>query len=124
MECFAHEGKSAAGLCKSCGKAVCRSCALDQGFAIACSESCAREASALHEMNQRGKKLYGIDAKRSRLPSGVIMWLLFGLTFCGLGAFASWRSGEPEWFLLVFGTACFVVAAIAYRRAREIGIQC
>lgn len=123
-ECFSHRGVNAVGVCKSCGKAVCRDCGRDLGFALVCSEGCAREAADFHEMNQRGKKLYGIGVDRKRLPSGVVMWLLFGTLFGGFGVYTSVRTGVPDGFLLIFGVACFVIAALAHRRAKEVGLQC
>lgn len=124
MECFSHPGTGSVGVCKSCGKAVCRTCARDISFALVCSESCAREAAELHEINQRGKKLYGIGVDRKKLPSGVVMWLLFGTMFGGFGVYTYLRSGVPDWFLLIFGLACFVIAAMAYRRVKDLGLQC
>jgi hypothetical protein len=92
---------------------------------VACSEACAQEASLLHEMNQRGKKVYGLGGgARSVIPSGVIMWALFCVFFVGIGVFTYIRSGHLEPFMLGFGTLCGVVGFIAYRRARNIGLQC
>ena len=123
MECFAHSGTQAVGVCKSCGKAVCRACVIDLGTSIACCDRCAKEATDLHEMNQRGKKIYGIGVP-DKLPSGVIMWLLFALLFGGFGIYQSYRNHEPEWFLLLFGALSLVIAFIAYRRAKDVGLQC
>lgn len=124
MECFAHQGSCAVGVCKACGKAVCRSCAIDVGVALACSQDCAKEAADVHEMNQRGKRIYGIGVDRKRLPSGIVMWLLFGTIFAGFGAVSSYRSHEPDWFPLLFGLAFYFIAWLAYRRVKEIGLQC
>ena len=124
MECFSHSGVQAVGICKTCGKAVCRTCAVDVGIALACSDACADEAKDVHEMNQKGKKIYGIGASRSKLPSGVIMWLLFAAFFGGYGIYVSYRKQQPEWFLLIFGAISLVIAVIAYRRAKDLGLQC
>lgn len=124
MECFAHPGANSVGVCKACGKAVCRTCAVDNGFALACSGSCAQEAADLHEMNRRGKRIYGIGVDRKKIPSGVIMWLLFGAIFLGVGVITSLRSNQTEWFSLLFGAAFFFIAWLAYRRAKDMGIQC
>jgi NAD(P)-dependent dehydrogenase (short-subunit alcohol dehydrogenase family) len=124
MECFSHPSSQAVGVCKGCGKAICRACAKDLGFAVACSDACAAESTDVHEMNQRGKKLYGIGVAKNKIPSGVIMWILFGLLFGGFGVLNSFRNGQAEWFILVFSATSFVVAFIAYRRAKEVGLQC
>lgn len=124
MECFTHPGACSVGVCKTCGRAVCRDCAVDAGFAIACSPACAREAADVHEMNQRGKRIYGIGVARRRFPAGAAAWLLFGTLFSAFGAYVWLRTGKPEWFLLLFGLASFLIAGFAYRRARDVGIDC
>jgi len=84
MNCFLHGNSSAVAVCKTCGKGVCSVCAIDKGVAVTCSDTCANEAAVLHEMNQRGKKIYGLTGAKSSLPSGVIVWTLFCLFFIGL----------------------------------------
>ena len=123
MECFAHPSSPAVAACKACGRAVCRTCARDLGFAVACSDTCAKEAADLHEMNQRGKRIYGIGMK-PKLASGVIVWIMFAVLFIGWGVFQTIKTGEPEWFPIIFGIGAGVIAAIVYRRSREIGLQC
>jgi len=123
VECFRHESAPAVAVCKTCGKAACRVCATDLGFAVACSETCGKEAADVHEMNQRGKKIYGIGM-RPRIASGVLVWSLFTILFLGFGVIESWKRGQPEWFPIVFGAGTLVMAVIAYRRSKEIGLQC
>jgi hypothetical protein len=125
MECFTHEGKTAVGVCKACGKAVCRSCAKDIGFAVACSDTCATEYGELNEMNQRGKRIYGIGKNaKKKLPSGVTMWLLFAVFFGGFGILPIFKIGRPDWFFLIFSGISFIVAYISYRRSKDLGLQC
>lgn len=123
MKCFTHNSDVAVGVCKTCGKAICRTCAIDSGMFVTCSDACTKEAIDLHEMNQRGKKIYGIGVPK-KMPSGVIMWLLFGALFGGFGIYQSYRHHEPEWFLLLFGALSFFIAFLAYRRTKEVGLQC
>jgi prefoldin subunit 5 len=40
MRCFYHEEKQAVGLCKSCGKGICKECAVDLTTALACRGHC------------------------------------------------------------------------------------
>jgi hypothetical protein len=123
MECFSHAGSPAVGVCKTCGKATCRSCAKDAGLFMTCSEVCEKEAADVHEMNQRGKKLYGIGVPK-RIASGVIMWFLFALLFGGFGVFQTIKKQQPEWFLLLFGAVAFCIGILAYKRTKESGLQC
>ncbi|MDC0358841.1 hypothetical protein OAO01_08500, partial [Oligoflexia bacterium] len=75
MECFKHLGESGVGLCKSCFKAVCKSCAIELEHGLACSEECATDVKEYNEMQERGKSLYGIGPRKSRVPAtGVILW--------------------------------------------------
>ena len=125
MECFTHNGKSAVGICKACGKAVCRTCAKDLGFGLACSDTCATEYTELNEMNQRGKRIYGIGKNvKKKLPSGVVMWLMFAVFFGGFGIFQTIKTGRPDWFLLIFSAISLIVAFISYRRSKDLGLQC
>lgn len=123
MECFTHIGSQAIGVCKICGKAVCRGCAIDGGMHITCCEACSKEAVDLHELNQRGKKIYGIGVPR-KTPSGVIVWLLFAALFGGFGIFQSIKNHQPDWFLLLFGAVSLLVALLAYSRSKDSGLQC
>jgi len=124
MECFTHSGSSAIAVCKVCGKAVCHACAVDAGVAIACSEVCGQEATALHEMNQRGKKIYGIGIAKPKVVSGVIAWLLLAALFGGTGTYGAFGNKQGAWFLLAFAGISIVIAIIAHRRAKDIGLQC
>ncbi|MFO1414812.1 MAG: hypothetical protein U1F10_13070 [Burkholderiales bacterium] len=90
---------------------------------VPCSEACAKEAADVHEMNQRGKKIYGIGTARRTVATTVLIWFVFTVTFLGDGIFLTWRRGEPEWFLLTFGAGSLLVGVLAYRRSRDIGLQ-
>jgi hypothetical protein len=123
MECFTHANTNAVGVCKNCGKAICRECAHDAGFAVTCSDACATEAAALNEMNQRGKKLYGIDATSSRLASSVVMWAIFFVCSIGYGLWQLPRNHDLAVYVLGFGGICGFMCLFSYRRSKSIGLQ-
>lgn len=123
MECFTHTSSQAVGICKTCGKAVCRNCAKDAGMFITCSDTCEKEAADVHEMNQRGKKIYGIGVPK-KIASGVIMWFLFAALFGGFGIFQTIKNHQPDWFLLLFGVVSLFIGILAYKRTKESGLQC
>src|SRR5438046_5957542 len=109
MECYAHPTAASVGVCKACGKAVCRACARDLGFALACSERCAAEATEVNEMTQRAKRMYGLGSTSARVPLAVTMYSLFGIVLPGWSAYEYWWTHRRvEWFPLVFGVLCFV----------------
>ena len=124
MECFNHPSIQAVGICKTCGKALCRSCVIERDFIVACSEACAKDATEVHEMNQCGKKIYGIGVAQTKVPSGVIVWLLFAALFGGFSIFISIRDQEPDWFTLLSAVVFFFIAGLAYKRAKELNLQC
>ena len=78
MECFAHAGATAIGLCKSCAKGVCRECARDLGFALACSERCATYAAELDSMNKKAKQIYAVGGRKRKPNFLLIMLIVIG----------------------------------------------
>lgn len=124
MHCFTHQDSHAVAICKTCGKAICSICTVSVPFALTCSLDCSEEAKAVHEMNQRGKKIYGIGVAQKRLPTGVVVWGLFAVLFGGAGAINTISSDTPDWFSICFGIASVIVAATLYKRAKETGLQC
>jgi hypothetical protein len=77
-------------------------------------------------MTQRAKRIYGIGGGTgaTRLATGVIMWGLFAVFFIGFGVAPLFRGRQLEWFPLAFGILSAIVAAVAFKRSRESGIQC
>jgi membrane associated rhomboid family serine protease len=74
-------------------------------------------------MNARGKKIYGIGATKSKIPSGAIVYFIMGAVFGGAGLLGS-AGDEPQWFLIIMGIMFGSFGALAYRRAKDIGLQC
>lgn len=124
MECFEHQAVAAVGLCKSCGKALCKSCAILFPKGMACTEECAKDAKELIEMNERGKKLYGIgEYKTNKLATGVLVWLLlssvmwvaFGITYF---------IGNADFSSLAMAVVFSVITAVVYRSSKATGLNC
>lgn len=124
MECFRHEHIVAVGLCKTCARAVCRSCARGSGYSLTCSPECNKDAADMHTMNNRAKKIYGLGDAKKTLPMAAMMWGLFAAMFGGFGIFTTLTKGETEWFLLTFGVLCLFLAIVTYRRTRALEINC
>ena len=124
MHCFQHRTQMATGICKYCGKAVCPDCVKDTGHGLACSDSCAVEVDANHEVMQRTKQIYSIG-KKSRLPTtGVLFYLVFGLLFAGFGLSPTLYGANVEWFTTAMGSAFVAFGVIAYFRTRKLQINC
>ena len=123
MECFAHPGVNGVGVCKGCGKAVCRNCARDLGFAIACSEACAKEATDLHQVNQRSKRLVDVGRSSGFLSGGVFVYGLFAVFFLGWALVAFLRSGAVDGASIGIGVLFVIVGVVIHRRAKKITSQ-
>lgn len=125
MECFEHPAAAAAGLCKSCGKAVCRSCAIVFPKGLACSDACAKDAKELVEMNERGKKIYGIgEYKNNKLATGVKIWLLLSAVMWISFGFGYFSYRNVDYGSLVMAVGFSFVTAIIYRSSKNTGIKC
>jgi hypothetical protein len=125
MECFEHTGVPAIGICKSCNKAACKTCAIIFPKGIACCEACAIDAKELVEMNERGKKLYGIGPyKSNKLASGVWIWLLLTVLMWLLAGVSYFTSNRMDYGTLMMAIGFSIVTAIVYRSSKRSGLQC
>jgi len=119
MQCFVHDDKNAAGVCKHCGKAVCHACAQVFDYGVACSEACATRLGEQDEMTQRALRIYGVGAYKTKVPETLIWNVLFGLIFIGFGVYEWMRSSKFEnaaYFLVIGGFICLVSIVRAVRR--------
>ena len=99
MECFAHPAISAVGTCKSCGKGVCRSCAIQVERGLSCSEPCrpfAESLSLVQKMSIRNVSMQ--SSQRLVLP-------LIPILFLGMGFYllATGHNEMYSWFHVVTG---------------------
>jgi len=125
MECFVHSDKPAVGLCKSCYKAVCKNCSIELGHGLACSEVCAKDVAELNEMNERGKRIYGIGFRKSRVPStGVILWGFLTCIMWAVFLIPYFMKNKFEGSNLVIAIIFSVFWALTYYSSRRTGLQC
>ena len=71
MRCFYHEDREAIGTCKSCGKGLCRECAVDLTKGLACRDRCEPDARALIELVERNIQLSSTSARLVQSSRGV-----------------------------------------------------
>ena len=126
MECFAHAGTAAVGTCRSCGKGICRDCARDLGFALACSERCATSASEIEDLTLRAKKARLADAighsetsfggRDSPAKIGPVL-IVFGLLCVGYASYSTFILKDLNLPGFVIGSAFLVLAL--YLRIRD-----
>lgn len=125
MNCFNHIQETAVGICKVCHKAVCQTCTKDEGYGIVCSETCLQELREQREVIERNKKIYGIGSYKSNMPStGLIVWILFALTFWGLFFYNYSMVGMIDILSLVMAVLFTIVAGLASYSNKRTGIKC
>jgi len=121
MRCFYHEDREAVGTCKSCGRGLCRECAVELPKSLACRGRCEADAQAVTQLIDRNIQISGTSTrlvqttKNTRIGIGIfhlvlgVIMLIGGLhdhltviTFLGLGLiaygiyflFLGWRLGR------------------------------
>ena len=124
MNCFVHNENVAVGICKACQKAVCLTCAIDTGRGLVCSNKCQSEVTELNEIEDKSKRIYGIGSSHKLLPTGILLYLFFGIAFAGFGIFKILDKGKPDFFLFVMGGGFLLIGFIAWLRNRKLNINC
>lgn len=126
MHCYGHQDHEAIGICKTCQKAVCATCAKDTGRGIACSDVCVKEISEVNQIIDRSKQIYSIGTgSNSKLPAtGIMFNLFFAAVFGGFGLFPLTQNRNVEWFLLIMGIGFFLFGVMGYIRTRKLQINC
>lgn len=100
MRCFNHSDQDARGVCKSCQRALCASCAAEVGKSVACLGRCEEDVRNLDEM-----VAYNLGMIRS-----VDMQKLTADSKAALQWSRSVISGV-DWFLVVLGAVFLAYAA-------------
>lgn len=125
MICFQHNDNQSIGICKSCGKGICQHCAIEFPRGLACSEECAIDAKELVEMNERGKKIYGIGKfKTNRIASGVLVWLLLSSVMWIVVGVNFFVSNKLDYGNAAMAAVFSIITIIVYRSSRRIGLNC
>jgi hypothetical protein len=79
MKCFYHPVSFAIGVCKNCGKGVCKKCAVDLVDGLACRGKCEEKAKAIIQMIEKGKRAY---EKTSAVYRNFAIQAFFGGLVC------------------------------------------
>lgn len=125
MECFKHQSKQAVGICRSCNKATCRDCAIIFPKGLACSEECLHDAKELVEMNERGKKLYGIGEGNARkISPNVMVWLLLSAAMWVLTLISYLGKTDIDYGSMAMAIVFSVITLIIFRSSKRTGLQC
>jgi hypothetical protein len=114
MECYTHPGAVAVGACKSCGKGVCRACAVDVGNGLACSPACEQEVRALNRIVERNKTAH---QKAGHAYALIALFYIVAGTLFLTGGLLNWRG--LRWMLVPAGLLLLVAAAIHFMTGRR-----
>lgn len=130
MRCFTHEDAEAVGVCRACGRGVCRSCAVPTEGALACRGRCEADVADLRrsiapgvvaeakafrdESRGRSREMMALVARQTRIRAGAAFVVAACLTPIGVAEPASRR---PFWLGAVAGFA--LVGWLGLRTARR-----
>ncbi|EHU0329732.1 hypothetical protein KY023_004286 [Vibrio vulnificus] len=69
MVCFNHPKESSSAMCKHCHKLICKSCIIDSGWGIVCSDNCKVEIKEVEETLAKNKLI----ASSNKLSTDVLI---------------------------------------------------
>jgi VIT1/CCC1 family predicted Fe2+/Mn2+ transporter len=116
MKCFNHEEKDSVGMCRFCGKAVCKECAADGAIGITCKGECATKASGMNDRLAQAQRAQGMVKKFSgyfALIMGALILLMAFFVMSGEGA------GLIKYIIMVPGIALVIWGVFLIRKNRK-----
>lgn len=118
MRCFNHDAADAVAICKNCGKALCRACAVDVGNGIACPDGCEQEVRSLNELLQRNKTSSQKTGYAYQRNAVVLLLIALGFVYLAFDAF---RDNRQPIFVMTTGSAIifFLAAFFNYSTSRK-----
>lgn len=90
MKCYAHDEKDAVGQCKTCGKGICKNCAVEVSKQLYC-----RNCAAAGTTSNSG------STKKDPMIALLLGLIPIFITFCGIGQMYVGRVKRGLVFLLV-----------------------
>lgn len=116
MQCFAHDDAAAVGVCRNCGRGLCRGCAAETPGGLACRGRCEAEVAETAQMVRRG-----VVANRGSIGVQGAMLVLTTLGAAAFGYSAITQAFiDGDWqFGLLYGVlaALMAVMAVVFGRA-------
>jgi hypothetical protein len=121
MKCFYHDDSEAVGTCKSCGKGLCRECAVDLAKGLACKNRCEKDAQAVIDLIARNIQMTPFSARllesgTSARSGTVVLFFFLGVVFV-IGGYL--RSQTVD-FIVVVGLAFLGYGAFSLYEARKL----
>jgi hypothetical protein len=119
MECFVHTGRAAVGVCKSCGKALCRECADELNEGLACrSDACRRRLNLYNWIMDHNVHIVRDYSKRTQTAG----WMLMGsgglVAVFSLTLFYQRVGGSPDVWILLLGAVALIISGFRLLRRK------
>ncbi len=108
MNCFNHNDRAAVGICKSCGKGLCRECATELQDGLACKGVCEPRVKLMGRIVDNNSRV--LFATRAQTRLGGIMTIVLGVLFVILALWSGVR-GEDMFSVAMFGLPGFAFLA-------------
>jgi hypothetical protein len=121
MRCFYHEDREAVGSCKSCGKGLCRECAVDLTKGLACRGHCEADAQAIIQLIDRNIQLSSTSSRVVQTSRGIrsgagIFHIIMGVLFVVWGLTTDYLR-----FIIVLGVGFIGYGVYLLYMARKLG---
>ncbi len=114
MNCFNHPDQPALGLCKSCGRGLCRSCLTEVPDGLACKNRCEARVNLINSIIDNNKKT--LAAANVQIRSSTLFLIVMGVLFCVFGFLPLVISGEKGTiFIGVMGLVFLVTGLLRLR---------
>jgi hypothetical protein len=114
MQCFTHPTEAAIGTCKSCGKGVCRGCAIEVDRGLACSKQCEPVAAGLSRWEQAAIRNVGFSAaQRIMTPVMAVLFICSGIIYS-----RAYGPGPLVWVSYAGGAAFALITVVSWIRSR------
>src|SRR3546814_222072 len=129
MQCYQHINNMAYSICTECGRGVCKDCVKNNNNPLACSVECLKLLIEKKEMNERGKKLYGIGqyATLKRSNADWLSMLFLGLTFTVYGSYITYQSyiydRTFDSFITFIGLLFLLISFLFWKRGKKFGLK-
>jgi hypothetical protein len=108
VRCYIHSEHEAVGICKACGKGLCRDCAVDLGHGLACHGEHEQRVAAVEAMVSRAARVQK-TAGRARYGTAAFLGFM-GIVFTGYGLM---QTGKDK-FLILLGVGFLAYGAYAF----------
>jgi hypothetical protein len=122
MNCYYHQDVVSIGVCRSCFRGLCGSCAKEVDSGLACENRCEEEAnkvSAYLKQSMKSSDMYMRSYRYSNMSASMILPVFFvalGLIYLGM----PWFYGE-DWGMFNFAGYLFVLfGAALFIRGRKL----